>query len=62
MQKRQVCEANYFTGEDALLKNQQTTALERFTAARDSCPKRNIGYAEALAELRRIGASSIAPK
>jgi tetratricopeptide (TPR) repeat protein len=55
-QKRQVCEANYFTGEDALLHNQQTTAMARFKAARDGCPKGNIGYAEALAELRRLGA------
>jgi tetratricopeptide (TPR) repeat protein len=56
MQKRQVCEANYFTGEDALLHNQPTTALARFKAARDGCPKGNIGYAEALAELRRLSA------
>ena len=55
LQKRQVCEANYFTGEDALLDNQPATALTRFKAARDGCPKGLIGYAEALAELRRLG-------
>jgi lipoprotein NlpI len=54
--KRQECEANYFTGEDALLHNQPATALARFKAARDGCPKGNIGHAEALAELRRLDA------
>lgn len=56
VQKRQVCGANYFTGEDALLNDRPTTALARFKAARDGCPKGDIGYAEALAELRRLGA------
>jgi len=60
--KRQECEANYFAGEDALLNDQQTAARERLTAARDGCPKGNIGFAEALAELRRMGASAIPPK
>jgi tetratricopeptide (TPR) repeat protein len=52
--QKEVCEANYFSGEDALLHNQPTTALARFKAARDGCPKGNIGYDEALAELRRL--------
>jgi tetratricopeptide (TPR) repeat protein len=56
VQKRQVCGANYFTGEDALLHNQPATAMARFEAARDGCPNGSIGYAEALAELRRLSA------
>jgi tetratricopeptide (TPR) repeat protein len=55
-QKRQICGANYFTGEDALLHNQQATAMAHFEAARDGCPNGSIGYAEALAELRRLSA------
>ena len=38
-QKWQVCEANYFIGEDALLHHQRATALARFKAARNGCPK-----------------------
>jgi hypothetical protein len=62
MQKRRVCEANYFTGEDALIHNQRTTALARFKAARDGCPKGNIGYDEAAADLRRLGALDASTK
>lgn len=55
-QRWQVCEANYFVGEDALLHHQRTTALAHLKAARDSCPKGDTGYTAALAELKRIGA------
>jgi tetratricopeptide (TPR) repeat protein len=55
-QKWQVCEANYFIGEDALLHHQRTTALTRFKAARDGCPKGDTDYTAALAELKRLGA------
>jgi hypothetical protein len=47
-----VCEANYFTGEDALLHHQRTTALARLKAARDGC----TGFTAALAELKRLDA------
>jgi tetratricopeptide (TPR) repeat protein len=57
-QKWQVCEANYFTGEDALLHHQQTTALARLKAARDGCPKGETVYAAALVELEGLGASA----
>jgi tetratricopeptide (TPR) repeat protein len=57
IQKWQVCEANYFTGEDALFHHQRATALARFNAARDGCPKGDTDYAAALAELKRLGAS-----
>ena len=56
MQKWQVCEANYFTGEDALFHHQRTTALARLKAARDGCPKGDTGYGAALLELKRLGA------
>ena len=61
-QKWRVCDANYFTGEDALLHHQRTTALARFTAARDACPKGDVGYTAALAELKRLGASAAPAK
>ena len=60
--KWQVCEANYFTGEDALFHQQRATALARLKAARDGCPKGEMGYGAALAELKRLGASNTPPK
>jgi len=58
-QKRwRVCEANYFSGEDALLRHQRTVALAHLKAARDGCPQGDTGYTAALAELRRLGASA----
>ena len=61
-QKWRVCEANYFTGEDALLHHQRTTALARLKAARDGCPKGDTDYAAALAELKRLAASAAPAK
>jgi hypothetical protein len=61
-QKWRVCEANYFTGEDALLHHQRTTALARLKAARDGCPKGDTDYAAAVAELKRLGASTTPAK
>ena len=60
--KWRLCEANYFTGEDALLHHQRTTALARLKAARDGCPKGDTDYAAALAELKRLGASAAPTK
>lgn len=57
-----VCQANYFTGEDALLHNQRATALARFKAARDGCPKGDSEYTAALAELKRLGAPAAPAK
>jgi lipoprotein NlpI len=59
-QKWRVCEANYFTGEDALSHHQRGAALARFKAAQDSCPRGDTGYTAALAELKRLGASASA--
>jgi tetratricopeptide (TPR) repeat protein len=61
-QKWRVCEANYFTGEDALFHHQRTTALTRLKAARDGCPKGDVLYGAALAELKRLGAPVVAAK
>jgi hypothetical protein len=59
-QKWRVCEATYFTGEDALLHHQRTTA--RLKAARDGCPKGDTCYTAALAELKRLGAPAAPAK
>lgn len=56
--KWRVCEANFFTGEDALLHHQRTTGLARLKAARNGCPN----YAAALVELKRLGASAAPAK
>jgi hypothetical protein len=61
-QKGRVCEANYLTGEEALLHHQRTTALARLKAARDGCPKGDTGYTAAVAELKRLGASAAPAK
>lgn len=62
MRKWRVCEANYFTGEDALLHHQQATALAQLKAARDSCPKDDTEYNAALVELNRLDAPAAPPK
>ena len=61
-QKWRVCEANYFTGEDALFHHQRTTALARLKSAHDDCPKGDVLYGAALAELKRLGAPVITAK
>jgi tetratricopeptide (TPR) repeat protein len=61
-QKEQVCDANYFIGEDALLHHQRVTGLARLKAARDGCPKNRIVYTAALAELKRLGAPAAPAK
>jgi tetratricopeptide (TPR) repeat protein len=62
MQKWHVCEANYFTGEDALLHHQEATGLARLKAARDGCPKGDTEYRAALVELYRLGAPPVPSK
>ena len=61
-QKWQVCEANYYIGEDALSHRRRAVALARFKAARDGCPKGAFCYAAALAELKRLGTSTNPPR
>jgi tetratricopeptide (TPR) repeat protein len=60
--KWKACEANYFTGEDALLHKQRATALKRLKAAEDGCPKGELDYGAALAELKRIGSANAPAK
>jgi len=55
----QVCEANYFTSEDALFHHQRAMAMARLKAARDGCPKADGSYGAAVAELKRLGASDL---
>ena len=62
MQKWHVCEANYFTGEDAVLHHQEATGLARLKAARDGCPKGDTEYRAALVELNRLGAPPVPSK
>jgi tetratricopeptide (TPR) repeat protein len=62
IEKWQVCDANYFTGEDALFHHQRATALTRLRAARDGCPKGAMEYIAALAELKRLGAMAAPAK
>jgi tetratricopeptide (TPR) repeat protein len=57
-QKWEICEANYFTGEDALFHHQRAKAIERLRAARDGCPKAQGSYGQAVAELKRLGVSA----
>ncbi len=61
-QKWQVCEANYFTGEDALLHHQRATAMARLKAARADCPKADGAYSATLLELKRLGAPAVPRK
>ena len=61
-QKWHVCEANYFTGENALEHNQRATAVVRLKAARDGCPKWDATYLATLAELQRLGTSAAPAK
>jgi tetratricopeptide (TPR) repeat protein len=59
-QKWHVCDANYFIGEDALLRHQRAAALTRLMAAHDGCPKWDFGYIAASAELKRLGVAAAA--
>jgi hypothetical protein len=38
-QKWHICQANYFTSEDALLNNPRAGVQTNLNAARDGCPK-----------------------
>lgn len=58
-QKWEICEANYFTGEDALFHHQRAKAIARLKAARDDCPKAQGSYGQAVAELNRLGVSAL---
>lgn len=61
-QRWQVCEANYFVGENALSHRQRAVALAHFKAARDGCPKGDVGYTAAQQELKRFSTLTNPPK
>jgi lipoprotein NlpI len=53
--ERQVCEANFYTGELNLLNGAKADAVPLLRAAAASCPKDFAEYAAALAELKALG-------
>jgi tetratricopeptide (TPR) repeat protein len=55
VQSFQVCDANFFIGEEALFHHQRTEALTHLRAAHDSCPKSDGTRDAALTELKRVG-------
>src|SRR5262249_33978385 len=50
-----VCEANYYTGELALLHRDRRAALKLLTAASADCPSRWTEWEAADAELKALG-------
>ena len=61
-QARELCEANFFAGEDALLHQRRAPAKALLQAALDGCPKTNLHYDAAAAELRRLNAMAVPAK
>lgn len=55
-QKSRRCEVNFFAGEQALLRHRDDTAKSLLQAALDGCPKTNLHYDAAGAELKRLNA------
>jgi lipoprotein NlpI len=55
----EACEANFYTGEDALEHQRQTVALARFRAVHDNCIKDYVEYGAALAELKHMTAAPV---
>ena len=53
----QVCEANFYTAELALLKHAKEEALRLFGVAASDCPRSFIEWRAANAELSRLNAS-----
>lgn len=64
-QKGQLCEADFYTGEDALLHQRwflpwrRTSGKARLRAARDACPRDYIEYVGAMVELKRISGATV---
>jgi hypothetical protein len=56
----QVCEAHFYLGEDALLR-QRSDAVEQFRAAARECPANFHEYEGATAELRAMGMPLVQP-
>jgi lipoprotein NlpI len=53
----QVCEANFFSGELALLRGAKDEATLLFRQASAGCPKVLLEYSSAVAELKALGAT-----
>jgi lipoprotein NlpI len=53
----QVCEANFYTAEMALLKNLKDEALRLFRLAASRCPRSFIEWRAAIAELSKLHAN-----
>ena len=54
-QRSQRCEAAFYLGEYALLRQETAEAVSRLQEARDSCPKSSPQYRAAATELKRLG-------
>ena len=54
-EKKQSCDANFFTGEEALMQKQEKAAVSRFQIACNICPKGGALQAVAAAELKLLG-------
>jgi len=55
--KGQVCEANFFSGELALQTGAKTEAANLFRLAASDCPKTDMEWRTANAELKALGAA-----
>ena len=53
--KRQLCEANFFSGELALMQGTKDKAARLFRLAAADCPKYFIEWTAAVAELKALG-------
>ena len=58
----QSCEANFFSGEEALIQQHRESAAARFQIARNVCTRSNIHYLAAEAELKLLGNTSAPAK
>ena len=58
-QKAQLCEANFFAGEDALLRQRHMAAKALFQTALDVGPKTNLHFDAAAAEMRQLNAVAV---
>jgi len=55
--RQQVCEANFYGAEWALLQNSKKEALRLFQLAADDCPKDFVEWEGARAEIRVLAAA-----
>lgn len=53
-QKVTLCEAQYYTGQNALLRGNETEARKLFSAAVETCRPNVVEYSGAQAELERL--------